>query len=78
MTSSTVPQARALGTAAAFVPPGDADALAVILKRLMRDRREVASLQQASSERARRLFTPAQVAKGLSEVLRDRVEGTPR
>jgi glycosyltransferase involved in cell wall biosynthesis len=72
VTSDTVPQRAALPDAAVFVPPGDPDALAVALRRLAKDRAELARYQAAAHERAVGAFTPpAAVA-----ALRDRLTRT--
>lgn len=69
VTSDTLPQRRALGDAAVFVPPGDAEALAATLASLAREPDRVASLRQAAATRAREDFTPEAVVRPLREHL---------
>jgi glycosyltransferase involved in cell wall biosynthesis len=65
VTSDTAPQRRALGDAARYVPPGDAEALADALAELAEDRDALAALKQASSTAARERFTPAHIVEPL-------------
>lgn len=61
VTSDTAPQRRALGDAAALVPPGDPEALASALLRLADDRAELDRLRAAARERAAGSFAPGQI-----------------
>jgi glycosyltransferase involved in cell wall biosynthesis len=70
VTSDTAPQRRVLGDAAAYVPPGDAGALAKLLARLAHDRGELARLRAAAGTLARNRFSPEQVATPLVDRLR--------
>jgi glycosyltransferase involved in cell wall biosynthesis len=67
ITSDTSPQRAALQDAALFVPPGDAEALAGALRRLAKDRGELAALQAAAYTRAVCAFTPACVVAPVRE-----------
>jgi len=58
VTSDTSPQRRILGDAAAFVPAGDAAALAAVLRRLARDRRELLRLRKEARSLAGQRLTP--------------------
>jgi glycosyltransferase involved in cell wall biosynthesis len=69
VTSDTPPQRAALGDAAAFVPPGDADALAVTLRHLAIDRADRTRLRKAARVRAEAAFTPAAVIGPLRQRL---------
>jgi glycosyltransferase involved in cell wall biosynthesis len=69
VTSDTAPQRRVLGDAAAYVPPGDAGALAKLLARLAHDRGELARLRAAAGTLARNRFSPDQVATPLVDRL---------
>ena len=71
VTSDTRPQRTALGTAAAFVPPGDAEALAGALGALAADEETLGHLRRAGYDRAVEAFRPASVAAAL----RDRIAG---
>jgi glycosyltransferase involved in cell wall biosynthesis len=66
VTSDTAPQRAALGDAAVYVPPGDADALAHVL----RDLSDVAGLRNAAYDVAERCFRPVRVVAPLREALR--------
>ena len=70
VTSDTRPQRRALGCAAAFVPPGDPAALARLLRRCAADRAEVSRLQREASIHARRFFRGDELVKPLLKCLR--------
>lgn len=74
VTSDTPPQRAALPDAAVFVPPGDAAALAAALRRLAKDRDELARYQRLASERAVRDFTPPAVVAPLRDRVRDLLE----
>lgn len=67
ITSDTPPQRAALPDAALFVPPGDAEALAGALRRLAKDRDELATLQAAAYDRAASAFTPVRVVAPVRE-----------
>jgi glycosyltransferase involved in cell wall biosynthesis len=69
VTSDTAPQRRALGSAAVFVPPGDAGSLADALQQLAKDRARVAELREQARSRADAGFTPAAVAAPVRERL---------
>lgn len=69
VTSDTAPQRRVLGDAAAYVPPGDASALAKLLVRLAGDRHELDRLRTAASTLARNQFSPDQVVVPLVDRL---------
>jgi glycosyltransferase involved in cell wall biosynthesis len=69
VTSDTPPQRRALGDAAVFVPPGDADAIARALTELVGDRARVAELRERAYRRANDAFRPAAVVEPLVRVL---------
>ena len=69
VTSDTAPQRRILDDAAGFVPPGDALALAEVLRDLAADRSQVEKLQSASRHVADTKFRPAVVAAPLRECL---------
>lgn len=70
VTSDTAPQRRMLGDAAAYVPPGDASALAKTLARLAHDRDELDRLRTAAGELARSRFAPREVVAGLVDRVR--------
>ncbi|MEN3610418.1 glycosyltransferase [Plantactinospora sp. ZYX-F-223] len=61
VTSDTVPQRRALGDAAVFVPAGDPSALATALRELAGDPDRLARLRRAARRRAVEHFWPASV-----------------
>jgi glycosyltransferase involved in cell wall biosynthesis len=65
VTSDTEPQREALGAAAIFVPPGDAQALADALARLAVDRAAVEWLRRAAFDKASASFRPARVVETL-------------
>ncbi len=69
VTADTVAQRRALGDAAALVPPGDPDALADTLRRLAGDPAETLRLRQAAQQLALKSFTPERVVAPLLERL---------
>ena len=77
VTSDTAPQRRALGDAAAYVPPGDGAALAETLLRLAGDRAELSRLRAAASRVAQREFAPARVVRPLVSRLRQALDGWP-
>ena len=70
VTSDTAPQRRLLGEAAAFVPAGDATALAAVLRRLAKDRHEVSRLRQKARSLARTRFAADQIVAPLLDRLR--------
>lgn len=70
VTADTAPQRRLLGDAAAFVPPGDADALASLLRALAHDPARVEQLRKAARTLAEQEFTAASVVTPLQERLR--------
>ena len=74
VTSDTKPQRRALGDAAVFVQPADAEALADALRRLAAQRGELDSYRTAASARAAEAFRPEVVVAPL----RDRLAMTGR
>ncbi|WP_432826895.1 glycosyltransferase [Dactylosporangium sp. CA-092794] len=74
VTGDTVPQRRALGDAALFVPPGDPAALAEGLERLATDRAALDRLRAAARRLAADRFTAARVTLPLWERL---AEGRP-
>jgi glycosyltransferase involved in cell wall biosynthesis len=69
VTSDSPAQRRVLGDAAAFVPPGDANALASVLSGLARAPQEVRRLRAAGARLADGSFTPSQVVRPLLERL---------
>lgn len=69
VTGDTRPQRGALGDAALYVPPGDADALAGALRRLADDPDELARLRAAAADRADAAFRPDVVVRPLLEAL---------
>jgi glycosyltransferase involved in cell wall biosynthesis len=69
VTSDTPPQRRALGDAAVYVSPGDAQALADALAGLAQDRDRVARLREAARARAEAAFAPEAVVEPLLEEL---------
>jgi glycosyltransferase involved in cell wall biosynthesis len=69
ITADTPPQRAMLGADAVYVPPGDAEALAAAVARLVDDRPECARLGRAARSRALRSFAPASVAAPLRESL---------
>lgn len=69
VTSDTKPQRAALGEAAVYVPPGDAEALAGALRALAADPARVEALRQAAYEVADRTFRPEHVVTPLRERL---------
>lgn len=72
ITSDTPPQRRALDDAALFIPAGDDQALQTELERLMAHPKEVAKLQKAAQDRARRDFTPEVIVQPLLAKLSSR------
>ena len=64
LTSDTPPQRRALGDAAAFVPPGDASALARALGELAAEPERVAQLRAAAVRRSA-AFAASEIVVGL-------------
>jgi glycosyltransferase involved in cell wall biosynthesis len=73
VTSDTESQRAALGDAALFVPPGDARALAEVLRHLAADRARIQALRQAAHERALEAFTPTAAVRPLDERLATRI-----
>jgi glycosyltransferase involved in cell wall biosynthesis len=71
VTSDTPPQRATLADAAAFVPPGDARALARTLAALARDPERVAELRRRSRALARSSFRPETVVEPLLARLRE-------
>jgi glycosyltransferase involved in cell wall biosynthesis len=65
VTSDTTPQRQELGDAAAFVPAGDASALAAELRKLAEDRKRLWDLRVAAFARANARFHPAAVIEAL-------------
>jgi glycosyltransferase involved in cell wall biosynthesis len=65
VTSDTAPQRAALGKAAEYVPPGDAQALAGSLRRLAKERNRLADLRSRSRSRAAQYFAPPAVVADL-------------
>lgn len=65
VTSDTPPQRRALGTAAAYVPPEDPLALAGTLRALAADRARLDQLRAAAASVADRQYSPAAVVAPL-------------
>ncbi|MET1132871.1 MAG: glycosyltransferase [Aeromicrobium sp.] len=63
VTSDTVSQRRVLGDDAAYVPPGDAEALAGVLRELAVDRGRLALLRERMGARAAREFTAAEAVR---------------
>lgn len=63
VTSDTASQRDLLGDDAAYVPPGDAEALAGVLRELSVDRRRLRSLRERMGERATREFTAAEAVR---------------
>jgi len=72
VTSDTAPQRRALGDAALFVPPGDANALADALGSLANDPDRVWTLREAAYARATEAFRPRSVVEPLAQRLKVR------
>src|SRR5512133_1772842 len=66
VTSDTPPQRQELGKAAAYVPAGDASALAAELRRLAEDREWLWELRVAAFGRANERFHPAAVIEALN------------
>lgn len=69
VTSDTAPQRRALGDAAALVPPGDPAALAAALRDLAADHAELDRLRKAAHALATERFAPDQVVTPLLSAL---------
>ena len=69
VTSDTPPQRAALGDAAVYVPPGDADALAGCLRALAADPARVAALRASAYALATERFLPEHVVAPLREQL---------
>lgn len=69
VTSDTPPQRQELGEAAAYVPAGDASALADELRRLAADRKRLWELRAAAYGRANERFHPAAVIEPLNACL---------
>src|SRR6266550_2243852 len=66
ITSDTPPQRQELGNAAAYVPAGDASALAAELRKLAGDRDRLWELRVAAFGRANERFHPAAVIEALN------------
>lgn len=75
ITSDTVPQRRALGDSAIFVPPSDPFALADALDRLAGDPQERRRYQRAAREAAEAYFRPHAVVTGLRSALHEATSG---
>jgi len=71
VTSDTAPQRRMLGDAAAFVPPGDPEALAAALLRLAEDRGALREARQAARRLALSSFAAEQIVRPLIKQLTD-------
>jgi glycosyltransferase involved in cell wall biosynthesis len=69
ITSDTESQRASLGEAAVFVPAGDPEALAGVLRDLISDPARTWALRQAAYSRAVEAFTPAAVVRPLDERL---------
>jgi glycosyltransferase involved in cell wall biosynthesis len=69
VTSDTPPQRQQLGDAAAYVPAGDAGALAAALRKLADDREQLWELRVAAFTRANERFHPAAVIEALNSRL---------
>jgi glycosyltransferase involved in cell wall biosynthesis len=69
VTSDSVPQRRALGEEAIFVPPADDEALAAVLRHLGRNAALVGKYRSAARGRASQFFGPAAVTAGLAAQL---------
>jgi glycosyltransferase involved in cell wall biosynthesis len=78
VTSGTDPQRRTLGSAAAFVPPGDSAALASALRRLAWDSRYLTRMRRAAAELARARFAPDQIVAPLLDHLHDHLHPDQR
>jgi glycosyltransferase involved in cell wall biosynthesis len=78
VTSDTSSQRRVLGSAAVYVPPGDAEALARALRDLHKDTAWLKDLQEEAGELAKQRFTPEAVIEELADLLRARTTTTPR
>lgn len=69
VTSDTAPQRRALGAAAAYVPPGDAEALADTLAALAGDRARLTKLRRRAAAVAAERFTAQAAVRPLVAAL---------
>jgi glycosyltransferase involved in cell wall biosynthesis len=69
VTSDTAPQRRLLGDAPLYVPPGDPDALAKVLRTLAEDHDRLAAARADATRLAREYFTAAQVVGPLHDHL---------
>jgi glycosyltransferase involved in cell wall biosynthesis len=69
VTSDTPPQRSMLGDAALYVPPGDAPALAHVLRSLVADPARVGALRDAAYDLAERRFRPGCVIAPLRDLL---------
>ncbi|WP_344670571.1 glycosyltransferase family 4 protein [Catenulispora yoronensis] len=65
VTSDTPPQRHALGEAVRYVPPGDPEALAAVLRELADDREQLRRLREAATRAAHERFTPERVVQPL-------------
>jgi glycosyltransferase involved in cell wall biosynthesis len=77
VTSDTHPQREMLGDAGVFVTPGDAGALAAVLRRLAADRRATTLYADKAARRARERFSPLAVVAPLTECLGVRAPRVP-
>lgn len=73
ITSDTPPQRRALGDAALYVPPGDAPALADMIRILAEDSALLERAQKAARSHADEHFRPAAIVEPLRERLASQV-----
>jgi len=69
LTSDTVSQRRTLGDAAVYVPAGDAEALAALVRKLADNPDEIADLQARAHAAATDRFTPSAIVVGLRDRL---------
>ena len=69
VTADTPAQRAALGDAALYTPPGDADSLARVIGALADDASAVMERRRAAAALATRAFTPAAVVAGLVDAL---------
>ncbi len=70
VTSDTHPQRQMLGDTGLFVAPGNAGALAAMLRRLAGDRSTTARFADRAAQRARERFSPVAVVAPFAEYLR--------
>lgn len=69
VTSDTLPQRRVMGDAACYVPAGNPEALAAVLRVLCSDRERVDALKMSAYRRADRHFRPVRMAEQLMPFL---------